>query len=33
MPGWLLRDLSLSELQAFLTHLRLAIGDLALPKA
>jgi len=33
LPDWLLRDLSLSELQAFLTQLRLAIADLALPKA
>ena len=32
MPSWLLQDLSQSDLQAFLSQLRLAIADLALPK-
>lgn len=32
LPVWMIRDLSVADLQAFLTRLRLAIASLALPK-
>lgn len=32
LPVWMIRELSVAELQAFLTRLRLAIASLALPK-
>jgi hypothetical protein len=31
LPDWLLRELSLGDLKAFLTQLRLSIANLALP--
>ncbi len=33
LPGWMIRSLDPSDLQAFLNRLRIAIADLALPKS
>lgn len=33
LPGWMIKELSLSDLETFLNRLRLAIANLALPEA